>query len=96
MDKAEILRKLRERKIELHEMGVQTLALFGSVAREEATPESDVDILVSIKSPVTFDAYMDIKFYLEDLLGTPVDLIIDEALRPQVRPYVQMDAIYVA
>ena len=55
-----------------------------------------MDILVSIKSPVTFDAYMDIKFYLEDLLGNPVDLIIDEALRPQVRPYVQMDAIYVA
>ncbi|MBI2939097.1 MAG: metallopeptidase family protein, partial [Chloroflexi bacterium] len=54
--------------------GVKSLALFGSVARDEAGPESDVDVLVEFDGPPTFDQYIGLKLYLEDLLGAHVDL----------------------
>ncbi|GAB4579386.1 MAG: nucleotidyltransferase family protein [Anaerolineales bacterium] len=76
-------------------MGVQSLAVFGSVARGEETAESDVDILVSFSVPVTFDTYFDTKIYLEDLLGRQVDLGSPQLLRERVKPYIEKDAIYV-
>jgi len=74
---------------------VKSLALFGSVARGEAGPQSDVDILVEFEGPATFDGYMELKFYLEDLLGCPVDLVTVRALKAKIRPYVEREAIYV-
>lgn len=58
---------------ELKGFGVKSLALFGSVARNEAEPGSDVDLLVEFEELATFDRYMDLKLYLEDLLGTSVE-----------------------
>lgn len=72
------------------------MALFGSVVRNEATPTSDVDIVVEFESPVTFDRYMDVKFYLEDHLGSPVDLVSWKSLKPQIRAVVEKEAIHVA
>jgi predicted nucleotidyltransferase len=66
------------------------------VARNEAHPGSDVDILVELQPPLTFDRYMDVKFYLEDHLGIPVDLITQQSLRPELRPLVEQEAIYVS
>ena len=72
------------------------LAIFGSVARDEARPDSDVDILVEFEGSVTFDRYMDVKFYLEDLLETRVDLVSQRSLKPLIRSTVEQEAIYVA
>ena len=76
--------------------GVKRLALFGSAARDELGASSDVDVLVEFDGPATFNAYMDLKFYLEDLLGRPVDLVTNKALREELRPYVEKEMIRVA
>jgi len=76
--------------------GVRFLALFGSVARDEAAGESDVDVLVEFDGPATFERYMGLKFHLEDLLGRRVDLVTRRALRQELRPAVEQEAIRVA
>ena len=75
--------------------GVANLALFGSVARNEMSDDSDIDILVRFDRPGTSRAYFGVQFYLEDLLGRPVDLVTDNALRVELRPYVEREAINV-
>lgn len=75
---------------------VSELGLFGSAARDEMKEESDIDVLVEFNGPATFDGYMDLKFYLEDLLGTKVDLITASGLKPRARPHVEKDLIRVA
>ena len=84
-------------KVELRtQFGVRSLALFGSVARDEATAASDVDILVEFETPPGFDGYMGLMFRLEDLLGCRVDLVMETALEPCARPVVEQEAIRVA
>ncbi|WP_047864049.1 nucleotidyltransferase family protein [Rubrobacter aplysinae] len=75
--------------------GVRELALFGSTSRATADEESDVDILVAFDGPATSGQYFGLQFYLEDLLGRPVDLVTDKALRPELRPFVEREAIHV-
>ena len=65
--------------------GIKSLALFGSVARNEATQESDLDFIVDFEGVVTFDRYMDLKIFLEDLFGKKIDLAIEDTLKPQIR-----------
>jgi len=95
MGRNEILRILSEHRAEIESFGAKSLALFGSFAREEACQQSDIDILVQFDGPPTFDRYMGLKIYLEDLLGVRVDLVTPRALKPRVRPYVEKEAIYV-
>lgn len=76
--------------------GVKSLALFGSVARNEATRESDLDFMVDFEGAVTFDRYMDLKIFLEDLFGKKIDLAIEESIKPQLRQKIVEEAIYVA
>jgi uncharacterized protein len=76
--------------------GVSTLGLFGSVARGEAGPESDVDVLVEFVEDPTFDGYMDLKFRLEELFGRRVDLVTRSGLRQRAVPHVEQDLIRVA
>ena len=91
-----VLRLLSQHREELRRrFRVKSMALFGSVARNEAGPQSDVDILVEFEGPATFDGYMELKFYLEDLLGCRVDLVTTRALKPRLRPYVEKEAVYV-
>jgi predicted nucleotidyltransferase len=59
---------------------IKTLALFGSVARNQATTDSALDFLVEFREAATFDGYMDLKFYLEDLFNRKVDLVSPESL----------------
>ena len=75
--------------------GVLELALFGSTIRDEARPDSDVDILVSFDRPTDPECYFGVQFYIEDLLGRPVDLVTDKALRTELRPYVEAEAVRV-
>lgn len=97
MTRDEILNRLRQRSTDFHRLGVESLALFGSQARGEASADSDVDILVSFRDgAATFDNYMDLKFALEDLLGHTVDLVTTGALRPELRESVERDLVHVA
>ncbi|HFD86113.1 MAG TPA: DNA polymerase subunit beta [Gammaproteobacteria bacterium] len=96
MNKQQILGLLEKQKPELmRRFAVRDLALFGSTARGEAGDKSDVDILVSFDGPATSARYFGLLFYLEDHLGRPVDLVTDKALRPELRPYVDREAIHV-
>jgi len=96
MKNTEIIQLLRQHRDELRKrFGVKSLAVFGSVARGEAGPKSDVDILVEFEGRATFDRYMGLKFFLEDLLGRRVDLVTRKALKPRMRPFVEREAIYV-
>ena len=91
-----VLSVLKKNSIALDRLGVKSLAVFGSTARNEATPSSDIDILVAFQFPPTFDQYIETKFFLEDLLGCKVDLVIQEGLKPLVRAEVEKEAVYVA
>jgi predicted nucleotidyltransferase len=96
MQRDKVLSTLRQHQTALKKLGVRSLALFGSVARDEAIPSSDVDILVEFEPPVTFDRYMDLKFHLEDQLGRKVDLVSWKSLKPPIRASVEEEAIHVA
>jgi predicted nucleotidyltransferase len=63
--------------------------------RDSASEGSDVDILVAFDGPATSERYFGVQFYLEDLLGCPVDLVTDKALRAELRPYVVREAVHV-
>ena len=96
MDRISTLALLAQHKVELmRRFGVTELALFGSTARGTARPDSDVDVLVSFDGPATSQRYFGVQFYLEDLLGRPVDLVTAKALRPELRPYVEREATHV-
>lgn len=76
-------------------MGVRSLALFGSVARDEALPESDIDFAVEFNAPPTFDRYMNLKILLEDALGKNIDLIPIQSMKPEIKATMQKDIYYV-
>jgi uncharacterized protein len=96
MQRDRVLAILTEHQIALRDLGVLSLALFGSVARDEAHSNSDVDLLLELEPPLTFDRYMNIKFYLEDQLGTQVDLVMQKSLRAEIRESVESEAIRVS
>lgn len=96
MKRSDALQLLKTHKPEMEKrFGITDLALFGSTSRDTAVPESDIDILVTFDGPATSTRYFGLQFYLEDLLGTPVDLVTDKALRPELRPFVEQEAIHV-
>ena len=96
MNRQQILELLRRSKPQLQaRFGVTRLALFGSAARGTAGAGSDVDVLVAFDGPATSRRYFGLQFYLEDLLGRPVDLVTEKALRPELRPFVERDLAHV-
>ncbi len=97
MDKQAILKRLTDSFEEIRQrFSVKALSIFGSIARDQATDNSDVDVLVVFDGKANFDGFMDLKFYLEELLGTGVDLVTDKALRPQLRQAIEQELINVA
>ena len=94
MNRNEVLEMLRTHKPILTErFGVTGLALFGSFARDQASEASDVDILVRFARPATSETYCGVQFCVEDMLGRAVDLVTDKALRAELRPYVEREAV---
>ena len=92
-----VLKILSQHRRDLEERhGVRFIALFGSVARDQASPESDIDVLVEFATRPGFDGYMRLKETLESLLGQRVDLVMTGALKPSVRPEIEREAIRVA
>ena len=77
-------------------LDVASLSIFGSVARNEAGVDSDIDILVSFSGASTFDRYMDLKALLEQATGRRVDLVTQAALRPELRADIEREAVRVA
>ncbi|WP_041464188.1 nucleotidyltransferase family protein [Pelodictyon luteolum] len=96
MNKQSALELLSSSKPELQaRFGVVRLALFGSTSRNTATSESDVDVLVAFDGPATAKRYFGVQFFLEDLLGRPVDLVTEKALRTELRPFIEREQINV-
>ena len=97
MHRNEVMSALKEKLAILESRyKVRNLSLFGSVARGDEKSGSDVDILVEFEQTPDFDLFMDLKFYLEDLLQKKVDLVTRHALKPRMRPIVEKEALRVA
>ena len=96
MNRSEAIDRLARVKPELmQQFGVTRLALFGSTVRDFARQDSDVDTLVAFDGPATSAKYFGVQFYLEDLFGCPVDLVTEKALRPELLPFIEREAVYV-
>ena len=90
----DILRCLQEHQPIMQRLGVRRLGLFGSVARGQGRAESDLDFLVELEHN-SFDAYMDLKFFLEDLFQCPVDLVLADTIKPRLRDEILKETVYV-
>jgi hypothetical protein len=86
----ELLARNRDR---IRSFGVRSLALFGSAVRNEATLESDLDFLVEFDRK-TFDNYMDLKFFLEELFQEGVDLVMADTLKRSIKPHILSEVVY--
>ena len=84
----ELLETLHRHRSELRTFGVKSLALFGSVVRGEAKPDSDIDILVEFYKPIGLFSFIRLKHRLSEILGRQVDLVTREALKPQLREHI--------
>ncbi|WP_157268327.1 nucleotidyltransferase family protein [Azohydromonas aeria] len=92
-DRAQVMALLRQAEPRIRGFGVSRLALFGSVARGEARPGSDVDLLVEFgPGQKSFDRFMALTDFLEDLLGHPVEAVTTEALSPYIGPHILSEA----
>jgi predicted nucleotidyltransferase len=92
-----IIKLFAEHKTMIHDkFHVESLVIFGSVSRGSAGPNSDIDILVSYRETPGFFAFLDLKQYLEGIVGRPVDLVTEGALKKQLREQIIQEAINVA
>lgn len=96
MKRDEIIRKLRDREADLRAQGVAHAALFGSVARGDDRPESDIDIMVELApdARIGLFQYVGIVHFLDDMFAGRVDVANRDGLKPLVRPAVEREAIY--
>lgn len=97
MSRDQVIEQLAKCRDDLRDTyAVRRLCLFGSIARDEGSAKSDVDLLVEFNRKPNFDLYMNLKFFLEDLLGTKVDLVTEKAVKPRMRPLIDRESIHVA
>ena len=88
-----VLKQLEDNRDKIRGFGVKRLGLFGSVARGEATERSDLDFLVELEKK-SFDVYMDLKDFLEEMFGCKVDLVMKDALKPRLREPILKETVY--
>ncbi|MCF2971337.1 nucleotidyltransferase family protein [Synechococcus sp. Nb3U1] len=93
MQKQEVLTLLEKHQNTLKDFGVKSMMLFGSVARDEARTDSDVDLLVEFDRPVGLLTFVRLKRYLEEILESSVDLGTPDSLKPYLREPVFREAI---
>jgi len=89
----EILSRLTQHREKLHELGVRAIGLFGSYQRGTPRLDSDMDFLVELERP-SFDSYMDLKFFLEDMFRCRVDLVLAHTIKPRLRPIILSEVAY--
>ena len=93
--KAQLFAALDTHQAQLKRFGVKRCGLFGSFARDQGTPNSDIDLLVEFEpGKKTFDNFMGLVFYMEDLLGRKIDLITPESLSPYIGPHILREVEY--
>lgn len=96
LTREKILKELAGNETRIRDLGVRRIGLFGSFVRDEAGEESDIDILVEfVEGGRSFDTYMDLKFFLEDLFRRKVDLVDRDTIKPALRPYILRSVRYV-
>lgn len=95
MELKQVNQLLSQNRTELNRHGVKSLAVFGSVARGEATESSDLDMLVEFVRPVGLFEFIRLKKLLEDLTGCKVDLVTQDALHPAMRDSILSEAKHV-
>ena len=94
VSKSEILASLQKHRAELEQrFSVSRIGLFGSYLHGNADEESDIDVLVDLAEP-TFDHYMELKFFLEDLFHHLVDLVLAETVKPRLKPFIAQEVVY--
>ncbi len=89
----DILDTLHREAKTLHQFGVTRIGVFGSYRHNRARPDSDIDFLVRFQEP-SFDAYMTTKLFLEDTFGHPVDLVLEDDVRDELRPRIFDEVVY--
>ena len=90
-----VLTTLRDYPNLFEQFHIKTLALFGSTAHDQATETSDLDFLVEFRTTTTLNQYMTLKFFLEDLFNTSVDLVTRKSLKEMIRDQILAEAKYV-
>jgi len=96
MDRNSILSFLRLHKQEIEQrFGATKIGLAGSYARDEATENSDIDIIVEIQSANKFRSFFNLLYYLQDSLGNQIDLATESSLKPLVKEAILKDVLYV-
>jgi predicted nucleotidyltransferase len=93
VNRAETLRRLSEHRAELEGLGVRSLDLFGSLARGEARADSDADLLVEFSGPVSLFHFFRVQRRLEAILRRRVDLVMRDAIKPQLRTRILAEAV---
>lgn len=96
MERDKILALLKSHKRQLKKFGIHSLSIFGSIARNQAKRNSDVDILVDFEKPVGLFEFARLKMYLEAMLGRRVDLVTPQALREELREDILRESIRAA
>lgn len=95
-NKASLLETLSKHRDEILSFGVKELGLFGSFVKDEVHKESDVDFLVEFeKEKKTYDNFMDLSFYLEELLGRTVEIVTPQSLNKYIGPYILKETEHV-
>ncbi|MBA7555890.1 hypothetical protein ES705_48582 [subsurface metagenome] len=93
---ADVLNMLEQKKDTIHSYGVKNIGVFGSFAKTEQDITSDLDILIEFREGMkSFDNYMNLRFFLEDLFQLKVDLVIKGSIKPALEPYILGSVIYV-
>lgn len=97
MTKQDILAMLEENRSRLRALGVKKIGLFGSFVRGGQRPDSDIDLLVEFEpGQKTFDAFMELSFFLEEILQRRIELVTVEALSPYLGPHILREVEYAA
>ncbi len=96
MKRTEALNIIARHQDDLAQFKVKSLAIFGSVARNEARPDSDIDLLVEFSTPVGIFEFIDLKEYLESILKVRVDLATEPALKKQMKTQILKEAVRAA
>ncbi len=92
LNREQVVSTLLENREAIRRFGVERLGLFGSCARGDNPAPNDLDFLVELKAR-SFDAYMDLKFFLEDLFDCPVDLVLEHTIKPRLRPQIMKELV---
>lgn len=89
----QIIETIQRNRVTIRRYGVRRLGLFGSFAKGTGGAKSDLDFVVEFENK-SFDAYMGLKLYLEELFDSPVDLVLINTLKPQLRDHILQEAVY--